>query len=114
MHNSLAKRLTYRIMAVVLVMIAVITGIVYLSVREYMQEEAQERYLGILLKTHEETRRRLSDVYVATINNVDYIEHDLDDPEKAADVNEDGKVDVSDYIGIANIILTGSVYGNGN
>ena len=84
MHNSLAKRLTYRIMAVVLVMIAVITGIVYLSVREYMQEEAQERYLGILLKTHEETRRRLSDVYVATINNVDYIEHDLDDPEKAA------------------------------
>ena len=31
--------------------------------------------------------------------------------EKAADVNEYGKVDVSDYIGIANIILTGSVYG---
>ena len=31
--------------------------------------------------------------------------------EKAADVNNDGTVDVSDYIGIANIILTESVYG---
>ena len=29
------------------------------------------------------------------------------------DINGDGVVDVSDYIGVANIILTGSVYGNG-
>ena len=30
------------------------------------------------------------------------------------DVNGDGKVDVSDYIGVANYILTGSIYGNGS
>ena len=30
------------------------------------------------------------------------------------DINGDGKVDVSDYIGIANIILTGSIHGNNN
>jgi hypothetical protein len=32
--------------------------------------------------------------------------------ERAADVDENGKIDVSDYIGVANIILTGSPYGN--
>ena len=31
--------------------------------------------------------------------------------EKAADVNGDNKIDVSDYIGVANIILNGSPYG---
>ena len=30
---------------------------------------------------------------------------------QAADVNEDNAIDVSDYIGIANIILSGSIYG---
>ena len=68
-------------MAVVLVMMAVITGIVYFSVREYMLEEAQERYRGILLRTNEEFRRRLSDVYVAVKNNVHDIERDIDDPD---------------------------------
>lgn len=33
---------------------------------------------------------------------------------KAADVNRDGNIDVSDYIGVANIILTGSIYGTTN
>lgn len=36
MVNSLAKQLTFRIMVVVLTMIAVIAGIVYFHVREYM------------------------------------------------------------------------------
>ena len=31
-----------------------------------------------------------------------------------SDISGDGIVDVSDYIGIANIILTGSIYGNAN
>jgi hypothetical protein len=30
----------------------------------------------------------------------------------SCDVNGDGKVDVSDYIGVANYILTGSIYGS--
>lgn len=78
MLNSLAKRLTYRIMAVVLVMLAIITGLVYVSVRDYMLNEAQERYLGVLLKNYEEFRRRLSDVYVAARNNVHDIERDIE------------------------------------
>jgi transcriptional regulator GlxA family with amidase domain len=65
-------------MAVVLVMMVIIAGVVYFSVREYMLEEAKERYYGILLKSHEEIRRRLTDVYVATTNNVHDIERDID------------------------------------
>jgi hypothetical protein len=30
---------------------------------------------------------------------------------KQGDVNSDGKVDVSDYIGVANIILIGNIHG---
>ena len=82
MTNSLAKRLTFRIMVVVVVMMAVITGVVYYSVRQYMLEEAQNRYTGVLLRIHEEFRRRLSDVYVAVKNNVHDIERDIDEPEK--------------------------------
>ena len=82
MVNSLAKRLTYRIMAVVLVMMAVITGIVYFSVRQYMSDEAQERYEGISLRDQEELRRRLDVVRVATENYVSDVELDLNAPDK--------------------------------
>lgn len=85
MMNSLAKRLTYRIMAMVLVMMAIITGMVYFFVRTYMYEEAQERYSGILQKHYEESRRRMSDVYVATKNNVHDIERDIDNPDMMYD-----------------------------
>jgi sigma-B regulation protein RsbU (phosphoserine phosphatase) len=68
-------------MAVVLVMMAVITGLVHYSVREYMFKEAQERYTGILQTTFEEFRRRLSDVYVSAMNNVHDIERDIDKPD---------------------------------
>jgi anti-sigma regulatory factor (Ser/Thr protein kinase) len=82
MMNSLAKRLTYRIMAVVLVMMAIISIVTYYSVRSYMLEEAQERYQGVLQRDHEEFRRRLSDVMVATKNNLHEIELNVDHPEK--------------------------------
>ncbi len=81
MRNSLSTRLTYRIMAVVLVMMAVITSVVYFSVKKYMLNEATERYLSILLKNQQEMRRRLSDVYVAVENNVHDIERDIDNPD---------------------------------
>ena len=54
MASSLAKRLTYRITAVVLVMMAVIAGFTYFTVKKYMLQEAQERYEGVLLRDHEE------------------------------------------------------------
>ena len=59
MQSSLSKRLTYRIMAVVLVMMAVIAGVVYNMVKEYMLDEAKERYKNMLLSSHEELRRHL-------------------------------------------------------
>ena len=80
--NSLAKRLTYRIMAVVLVMMAIITILTYYSVRSYMLEEAQERYQGVLQRDHEEFRRRLSYVKVVTENNITDVESIINDPDK--------------------------------
>ena len=85
MANSLSTRLTYRIMAVVLVMMTIIAGLVYYTVRKYMINEAKERYLNILLENQQELRRRLSDVYVAARNNVHDIERDIDDPDKMFD-----------------------------
>ena len=82
MMNSLAKRLTYRIMAVVLVMMAIITILTYYSVRSYMLEEAQERYQGVLQRDHEEFRRRLSYVKVVTENNITDVESIINDPDK--------------------------------
>ena len=78
---SLSNSLTYRIMAVVLVMMAVVIGIVYFHVREYMQNEAEERYQGVLERDHEEFRRRLSDVRVATKNNLYNVERDIENPD---------------------------------
>lgn len=85
MKDSLSARLTYRIMAVVLVMMAIIAGVVYFTIRRYMLDEAEERYLGFLLENHQEIRRKLSDVHVAAENNVHDIERDIDDPDKMFD-----------------------------
>jgi anti-sigma regulatory factor (Ser/Thr protein kinase) len=85
MLKSLSARLTFRIMAVVLVMMVVIAGVVNYTVREYMLDEAKERYLGFLLENRQEIRRRLSDVYVAAENNVDDIERDIDNPDRMFD-----------------------------
>lgn len=81
MKYSLSTRLTYRIMAVVLAMMAIIAGVVYYTVKEYMLDEAKERYRNMLLNSHEELRRHLSDVYVAVKNNAHDIERDLDHPD---------------------------------
>ena len=81
MHSSLSARLTYRIMAVVLVMMVVIASVVYFTVKEYMLDEAKERYKNMLLNSHEELRRHLSDVCVASKNNVHDIERDIDNPD---------------------------------
>ncbi len=82
MAYSLAKRLTYRIMAVVLVMMAIIAGFTYFTVKSYMLQEAQERYEGVLLRDHEEFRRRLETVTVATESHVKDMEQNLNDPDQ--------------------------------
>ena len=50
-----------------------------------MLDEAEERYLGIMLENYQDLRRRLSDVHVAIDNNVHDIERDIDHPELMAD-----------------------------
>ena len=70
-------------MLVVLVMMVVVTGIVYFHVRNYMVDEAEERYEGVLQRDHEEFRRRLSDVMVAAKNNLHELEREIDNPGKA-------------------------------
>ena len=85
MQNSLSARLTYRIMAVVLVMMAIITGVVYYTVRESMLVEAQGLYLNVLRKIQGEQRRITTMVDMATMNNAHDIEEDLDNPEKLFD-----------------------------
>ena len=82
MANSLSARLTYRIMAVVLAMMIVITSILHFTVRNYMREEARERYINILKENHQEIRCKLLSVAVAVENNVHDIERDLNNPDE--------------------------------
>lgn len=81
MRYSLSAQLTSRIMVVVLAMMIIIAAVVYYTVREYMLDEAQQRYKSVLLENHEEVRRHLADVYVATNNNIHDIERDIDNPD---------------------------------
>ena len=82
MRKSLSARLTYRIMAVVMAMMVIITGVVYMTVKQYMLDEAKQRYESVLLDYHEELRRHLAYIYVATRNNVHDIERDISKPEE--------------------------------
>lgn len=97
MQSDLSKRLTYRIMAVVLVMMAIITVVVYFTVRESMLAEAQGRYLNVLRKIQGEQRRMTTLVDMATLNNAHGIEEDLDHPEMMFDHME-RMVNLSDDI----------------
>ena len=72
-------------MMVVLAMMAVIAGVVYFTVSEYMDDEAEMRFQIVVMRAHREIQRRLSDVYVATNNNVHEIERDIDDPDRLYD-----------------------------
>ena len=83
--KSISQRLTLRIMMVVLATMSVIAGVVYFTVGEYMGDEAQQRFEIVVTRTHREIQRRLSEVYVANINNVHEIERDIDDPDKLFD-----------------------------
>lgn len=104
MHSSLSARLTYRIMAVVLVMMVVITGVVYVTVRESMLVEAQGRYLNVLRKIQGEQRRITTMVDMGTMNNAHDIEEDLDNPEKMFDHME-RIVKLSDHIACCYLIF---------
>ena len=83
--KSFSQRLTLRIMMVVLAMMAVIAGVVYFTVSEYMDDEAEMRFQIVVTRAYREVQRRLSEVFVANINNVHEIERDIDDPDRLYD-----------------------------
>ena len=72
-------------MMVVLAMMSVIAGVVYFAVGEYMDDEAEQRFQIVVTRAYREVQRRLSEVYVANVNNVHEIERDVDDPDKLYD-----------------------------
>lgn len=76
-----AARLTRRITVVVLLTMGAITTVVYAMVRLGMAEEAEERYMGIMLQTQEQIRRVLSDIHVAAVNSAHDVERDLSEPD---------------------------------
>ena len=79
--RTISKRLTLRIMMVVLATMAVIASVVYFTVGKYMEDEAMQRFQIVVMREYREIQRKLSDVYVANINSVHEIERDLDDPD---------------------------------
>ena len=68
-------------MAILLAMSVVIMVVICVLTRQSMVHEGEERYSGIILHENEKIRGVLSDVYVATINNINDIERDLDNPD---------------------------------
>ena len=80
--RSISKRLTIRIMMVILATMAVIASVVNFTVGKYMEDEAIRRFQMVVMREHREIQRKMSDVYVANINNVYEIENDIDDPDK--------------------------------
>ena len=58
---------------------------VYATVGEYMEEEAQQRFEIVVTRVHREIQSGLSEVNVASINNVHEIERDIDVPDKLYD-----------------------------
>ena len=80
--RTFASRLSIRIMAVLIVISAAIMAIIYAITKDSMARETESRYESVILHANEKIRGVLSDVYVATINNIDYIEHDIDNPDE--------------------------------
>ena len=79
--QSLANRLSLRIMAVLIVMSAIIMFIIFDVTKDTMTREVETRYEGVVQHANEKIRGVLSDVYTAAINNIVDIERDIDDPD---------------------------------
>ena len=80
--QTLANRLSLRIMVLLVVLTTIIMAIIFAITRDSMAREAESRYESIILHSNEKIRGVLSDVYVAAINNINDIERDINDPDK--------------------------------
>lgn len=80
-RNTIAGRLTTRLL---IWLVVVILGLSYIILRSERQATTlfySEIFHNKMLITNEYIRRVISDVYVAVTNNIYFIEHNLDDPD---------------------------------
>jgi sigma-B regulation protein RsbU (phosphoserine phosphatase) len=80
--RTFAKRLTGRIMIVLLVVMGPASFILYEMTSSVVEEEEMDLYESKLNVSVQKVRRVLSDVYVATRNQVPMIEESLDNPDR--------------------------------
>ena len=107
--TTLANRLSFRIMLIVMVMTIVIMAIVYQVTQQSMVQEAESRYESVILTENEKIRGVLSDVYVAAINNVNVIERDIADPDKLQ-AHLERMVTLNKYMSSARMIFESDFY----
>ena len=79
---TLTNRLSFMIMAILIVVSAIIMSFIYVITKDSMSREVESRYESIVLHSNEKIRGVLSDVYVAAINNIYVIERDIDNPDQ--------------------------------
>ena len=79
--RTFAKRLTGRIMLVLLIVMGLASCLLYDMMTSLVEEEETDLYEGKLDVSVQKVRRVLSDVYVATSNQVPIIEESLDQPD---------------------------------
>ena len=80
--RTFAKRLTGRIMLVLLIVMGLASFVLYEMMTSLVEEEETDLYEGKLDVSVQKVRRVLSDVYVATSNQVPMIEESLDQPDR--------------------------------
>jgi len=83
--KSFAGRLTWRIVMATLVTLGIMSFAIISMAMIVLDMEATEKYRQSLECSNQMVRRMLSDIYVATQNNVDDIEASLDSPDKIAE-----------------------------
>ena len=85
-RKSLANMLTRRIILNLIISMGFTSYLVYEIVVKVIEEEEIGQYEEILDNTNQQIRRVMSDVYVGTVNHIDEIEENLDQPEKMYDI----------------------------
>ena len=86
--RSFAKRLTGGIAITQLVVMAIASYLIYNLTREFIQDEETDLYKSYLKAAHQDIRRVLSNVNVATMNSVPVIEENLNRPDKMYSIVE--------------------------
>ena len=72
---TLTNRLSFMIMAILIVMSVMIMSIIYVITKDSMAREVESRYESVILHSNEKIRGVLSDVYVAASGEDGGAEH---------------------------------------